>query len=60
MNDILATLAVVILAVGAAIAFAALGSARIAARAVLREKLERGDIRPEEYAAHLRALDEAA
>ena len=34
--------------------------ARYSARVALREALERGDIRPEEYAAHLRALDDAA
>jgi len=31
-----------------------------AARRALHEALERGDIRPEQYAAHIRALDDAA
>ena len=34
--------------------------ARAAARAALRTALDRGEIRPEEYAAHLRALEERA
>jgi uncharacterized membrane protein len=34
--------------------------ARRAAKAALHAALERGDIREEEYAAHLRALEEAA
>lgn len=31
-----------------------------AARRSLHEALERGDIRPDQYAAHIRALEEAA
>lgn len=31
-----------------------------AARLAIREALERGDIRPDQYAAHIRALEDGA
>jgi uncharacterized membrane protein len=58
--EIIAGLVVVALLASAALASGLVGDTRVSARAVLRDKLERGDIRPEEYAAHVRALDDAA
>lgn len=58
--DVFVALAAIFLVV---IVWSVLGQhwdARDSARAALRAALERGDIREDEYAAHLRALDEAA
>lgn len=58
MNELLATLAIVGLLAGSA--YVVYHQPADQARRALREALERGAIRPEEYAAHIRALDDAA
>ena len=58
LDLVLAAAAFALLLVAAGLA--SYRDARGAARAALREALDRGDIRPEEYAAHIRALEDAA